>query len=148
MEGSHALGSLQVGGSHLTPVTCLRVTDALKSLRYLASLAMTVAKVQLASSHCHLQLRSGSWMGVRMPNRRATRMAHNTDTQAMITMRPDMITQIIPCACTWKFSFQRLLDCTRRSQKVPYGGPPQSHKNIPARKPCVTYVLCSWAIYS
>ena len=29
------------------------------------------------------------------------------------------------------------------SQKVPYEGA-QLHKNIPARKPCVTEVLCNW----
>ena len=66
-----------------------------------------------------------------------------------------MITQIIrkqffcvtDVRVTGKLISKQLMCVIGTSHKVPYEGA-QLHKRIPARKPCVTDVLCNWEIIS
>ena len=68
-------------------------------------------------------------------------------------MRPEMIARIIlkqffcvtDVRAIGKLIPRPLMCVMARSQKVPYEGA-ELHKVIPARKPCVTDVLCHWEI--
>ena len=52
------------------------------------------------------------------------------------------------CACDWKMNSQTLNVCNWRFHRKQLMKGPELHKIIPARKPCVTDVLCNWAIDS
>ena len=45
------------------------------------------------------------------------------------------------CACNWKISSQRILECNWRVHRKYLMEAPELHKRIPARKPCVADVL-------
>ena len=48
------------------------------------------------------------------------------------------------CACNRKMNSHRILVCTWRADRKYLIEGAQLHKRIPARKPCVTDVLCKW----
>ena len=52
------------------------------------------------------------------------------------------------CACNWKINSQRILVCDCRIHRKYLIEAPELHKRSPARKPCVTDVLCNWELDS